>query len=89
MSAVAAEMLASSGFEITPRSIAGLLFYRTPSHLKRSRRAPSGPPSTDRSYGTVWAITRRLVEFLPARGRAVLPGYALDSSAGSLERKQT
>ena len=34
-----ADMLASSGFEITPRSVADFLFYRTPSHLKRSRRA--------------------------------------------------
>jgi hypothetical protein len=31
------------------------------------------------------AITRRLVEFLPARGRVTWPGCALDSSVGSLE----
>jgi hypothetical protein len=74
--------------EITPRSVADLLFYRTPSHLKRSRRASLWSPRLDRSYRTIWPITRRLVEFLPARGRADLPGYALASSAGSLEGKE-
>jgi hypothetical protein len=39
-----ADMSASSGFEITPRSVTDLLFYRTPSHLKRSRRGSLWSP---------------------------------------------
>jgi hypothetical protein len=44
MSEIPADMLASSGFEITPRSVADLLFYQTPAHLKPSRPASLWSP---------------------------------------------
>jgi hypothetical protein len=53
--------------------------------IKRSRRASLWPHRLTAVYRAICAITRRLVEFSPACERAALPGYALESSAGSLE----
>ena len=42
--------------------------------LRRSRRCSLGCPSVDRSPSDGLAITKRLVELLPARGQAASPG---------------
>jgi hypothetical protein len=44
MSEVPADISASSGFEITPRSVTDLFLPDAPSHLKRSRGASLWSP---------------------------------------------
>ena len=60
MSGVPADMLASTGFEITPVSVADLLFLDAPSPLKRSHRASLWSPRLTAVIDNL-AITRRLV----------------------------
>jgi hypothetical protein len=81
-----ADMSVSSGFGITPRSVADLLFTERP----RNRGARADRRSS--AYRLTAAIGQfghhpAMVEFLPARGQAALPGYALDSSAVSRRKE--
>jgi hypothetical protein len=73
MSGVPADMLASSGFEITPGSVADP-FLPNALAFEALARTIAPVPIDRPQLSDNFAITRRLVELLPARGQAALPG---------------